>query len=128
MMSTCIAYGGVERVLLDEFIYNIYLQGREIIGVNKVERLIKEKEARGRYKDFCEELDLKPILEYFQLGLEAKVFTDRNGKLLSEDDDLFWGIAIGKYQYTFRRQPLEKLTNTKKEWLLQELTRQGIIQ
>ena len=58
-------------------------------------------------------MDLDPIVDYFELGLEAEIFKDMNtNKPLSKKDNLFWGFNHKGYQYTLRRQPLNTTQNT----------------
>lgn len=85
----------------------MYLRGYEIMGVNKkMERILALKLAKDRYKDFCREFKehQKAIAEYFMLGIEAKAFSDGNGRILTEKDDLWTFFADNKYSYTLRRQ------------------------
>jgi hypothetical protein len=98
------------------------------MGVNKVQRRLQIQEARRKYKEWEEDVDWKPLLEFFTLGLEAQIFRDgKTNKLLTKNDDLFGGKIIGNYQYTFRRQPLRKVQASQNDLILQQLKRQGLL-
>jgi hypothetical protein len=74
-------------------------------GMNKVERYAAYKVALQNYQDFKQQFDLNPIVDYFTVGLEAKIFKNPlNNKPLTKNDNLFWGFNHDGYQYTLRRQ------------------------
>jgi hypothetical protein len=90
------------------------LRGFTVMGVNqkKINRMILLKENQRKYQEFIKTLDLKPIVEYFELGIEARQFTDAmTGRVLTKNDNLFWGFNSEGYQYTLRRQPLNTSGN-----------------
>ena len=68
--------------------------------------------AKERYQQFIEnELDKKQIIDYFKIGLEAKVFLgNKTHKPLGPNDHLVFGFRDGNYLYTVRRQPLPQRT------------------
>jgi len=72
------------------------------------EREKKLKEAKERYDQFVEEeLDKKQIADYFEIGLKAKVFRTKEGKILKANENLMWGFFDNRgYQYTLRRRPI----------------------
>jgi len=98
----------------DKFFYDMYLRGFEIMGVNKkkIDRMALLRQYVKEYQDFIKELDLNPIVDYFEIGLKAREFKDFNtGRILTKNDNLFWGFNHKGYQYTLRRQPLQTQGN-----------------
>jgi hypothetical protein len=93
-----------------DWIVNIKLLGYEVSGVSykKVMKNVELKANLQKYKDFVNDhFDKKMIADYFNLGIKAHIFKDnRTGKTLQDKDQLFFGWADKKYQYTLRRQPL----------------------
>ena len=98
----------------NNFLYDCLLQGYKIMGVNqkKIDRMIQLKEFKREYQEFIKDLDLNPIVEYFELGIKARYFKNQVGKVLERNDNLFWGFNHGAYQYTLRRQPAKTTGNT----------------
>ena len=78
------------------------------MSLKKIEREKKRHESVLKYKDFVKSLDLKPIVYYFEYGVDAGIFKNRTGKRLEKNDDLWWGFNHGKYQYTLRRQSIKE--------------------
>ena len=77
--------------------------------MNKIERIEKYKKLLQEFEDFKKDFDLNPIVDYFKIGLEVKIFKNPlNGKPLTEKDNLFFGFNHDGYQYTLRRQPIHK--------------------
>lgn len=104
---------------IDNFLYDCILRGFTIMGINhkKIERMAQLRVKKKEYQEFIKLLDLKPIVEYFELGVEAQYFKmpDPNNperfKTLGKNDDLWWGFNSEGYQYTLRRQPLNTSGN-----------------
>ena len=98
----------------DTFLYNYILKGFKIMGINakKIERIKLHRELIRRFQEFKKSLNLKPLEEYFELGVEAGAFfmppnpMFPEGKVLTKNENLFWGFNSNGYQYTLRRQPL----------------------
>lgn len=93
----------------NNFLYDQILRGYQIMGVNqkKIERLAQLEENKKEYQDFLKTMDMKPVFEYFKLGLEANQFKDnQTGKLLGKHDNLFWRFNAGGYQYLLCRRPI----------------------
>lgn len=93
------------------YLIGMELRGFKLMGLNygKVMEAIKLKEAKRRYLEFIDQLDLKVVQNYFEVGLNSKVFLDkRTNQPLTKDDDLWWGFYDKNYQYTLRRQPIRK--------------------
>lgn len=103
----------------DNFLYNCLLRGFTIMGINtkKIDRMALLRAKKKEYQEFIKTLDLKPIVEYFELGVEAQYFKmpDPNNpgrfKTLGKNGDLWWGFNHEGYQYTLRRQPLKTSGN-----------------
>jgi len=98
---------------MNDYLLNQYLRGYKIMGMpkNKVERYAAYKKALQDYDDFKKEFDLNPIVDYFKVGLEAKVFRNPlNNQPLTANDNLFWGFNHDGYQYTLRRQRIRQPT------------------
>lgn len=99
---------------LDNFIYYYLLRGFKIMGINakKIERIKLQREFVSQFQEFKRTLNLRPVEEYFELGVEAGAFQILGnpmfpeGKVLGKNDDLFWGFNSKGYQYTLRRQKL----------------------
>lgn len=80
-------------------------------------RIINEKrkkaiiDAKERYDNFvADHFNKQQIVDYFRIGLEAKVFVDQYGKVLEDNDHLMFGFFDNAgYQYTLRRRPRNKL-------------------
>ena len=95
----------------NDFFYYCLLQGFEIMGMSKkrAEKIALLKENQRKYQEFVKQFDLKPIVEYFEYGLEAQVFTDKmTGKILQKNENLFWGFNHAGYQYLLARKPIRK--------------------
>ena len=98
----------------DNFIYHYLIRGFKIMGINakKIERIKLQRAFQRQFNEFKKTLNLKPIEEYFELGVEAGAFfmppnpVFPKGKILTKNEDLFWGFNSNGYQYTLRRQPL----------------------
>jgi len=93
-----------------EYFYNMMLRGYEVVNVS-YKKIMKDVELRAnkdKLKDFIKDhFDKKMIADYFKMGIKAKIFKDsRTGKLLTENDQLFFGFEDSKFQYTIRRQAL----------------------
>jgi len=103
----------------DDFLYSCILRGYTIMGVNhkKIDRIKQLRVKKKEYQEFIKTLDLNPIVEYFEMGVEAQYFKmpDPNNpgrfKTLGKNDDLWWGFNDKGYQYTLRRQPLNTSGN-----------------
>ncbi len=124
---------------------DMLLRGYEIVGVNKhkIERIVKLREAKARYKRFMKDNDFRDVKEFFIVGLEAEVFIARNtGDVLNKDGDLFFGFFTDKYgnvllnkadahkavyQYTFRRQPVKRKVCNPNDQLIKQLQAEGIL-
>ena len=67
---------------------------------------------KKRFETFVRNMNFKPIIDFFEMGIEAKAFTDnQTGKLLGKNDALMGADRTKKYLYTFmrqRRSPPEK--------------------
>ncbi len=118
----------------DTFLYNCILRGFKIMGINakKIERIKTHRENLKIYHEFLKTLNLKPIEEYFELGVEAEAFRmppnslHPKGKLLGKNDNLFWGFNSKGYQYTLRRQPLNTGRNNV-DSIMNEMFQKGMI-
>lgn len=110
----------------NDFLYNCILRGFKIMGVNhkKMDRMSLLSTKRKEYQEFIKTLDLKPIVEYFELGVEAHYFKRVDGKILGKNDNLWWGFNSEGYQYTLRRQPLNTSGNDMKS-IMNELFQSG---
>ncbi len=112
----------------DNFIYHYLIRGFKIMGINakKIERISLLKSKKKAYQEFIKNLDLKPIVEYFELGVEAEYFRRDDGKKLGLNDNLFWGFNHKGYQYTLRRQPLNTAGNNIGS-IMNEMFQKGMI-
>lgn len=111
-----------------EFYEHMKLLGYEVIGLSYrgIDQEKRLKENRKRYNEFVKELDLSPVKEYFKIGLKAQVFRDNvTNRVLKEKDDLMWLINDGGYQYSFRRQPLQKKQQQFTPEMLKEIYQQA---
>lgn len=89
------------------------------MGVNtkKINKMALLRAKKKEYQEFIKSIDLNPIVEYFELGVDAQYFkithpTIPNKQIiLGRNDNLFWGFNSGGYQYTLRRQPLNTSGN-----------------
>lgn len=69
----------------------------------------ERKRAKREFDDFTtDHFDMKMLIDYFKLGVKARVFKDKKEKILKESDDLYAGFRAGNFLYTFRRQKLIK--------------------
>lgn len=112
----------------DKFFLHMYLRGFEIMGVNKkkIDRMALLRQYIKEYKDFIKQFDLKPIVEYFEVGLKANQFKDfRTNRILGKNENLWWGFNSGGYQYTLRRQPLRAQGNNVNDIMNQLLQQQN---
>ncbi len=123
-----------------DFFYWKKLQGCEVIGMNykKFEQESIVREAKIRYRDLEQQLDFKPLYEYFRFGLEVQTFVEIKCsvcgmvgvvpeypcyqcgglahliRVKEEGEDLFFEFDWEGYNYKFRRQNLKPIpiTNT----------------
>lgn len=117
---------------IDTFLYSCILRGFTIMGINtkKIDRMALLSAKKKEYKEFIKSLDLKPIVEYFELGVEAQYFKMPHPSIpnkqivLGENDDLWWGFNSEGYQYTLRRQPLNTSGNNMNS-IMNELFQSG---
>ena len=112
--------------MLNDYLLNMYLRGFKTMGVNykKIEMHAKWKQAQKEYEDFKKQFDLNPIVDYFEVGLKAKIFKNPlNGQPLTENDSLFWGFNHDGYQYTLRRQPISTVPRMEPQNPLNSLLR-----
>ena len=99
------------------------LKGFQIMGINakKIERIKAHKENLRIFEEFKKTLNLKPIVEYFEKGIDAEAFIMPpnpmfpKGKVLERNEDLWWGFNSKGYQYTLRRQPLNTVDSVMNE-------------
>ena len=78
-------------------------------------KIINEKrkqailQAKENYDNFvADHFNKQQIIDYFRIGLEAKVFVDQNGTILKENDHLMFGFFDNMgFQYTLRRRPTQ---------------------
>lgn len=96
-----------------KYFYDMLLRGYEVINVsyNKVLKQAELRRVLQIYKDFVNDhFDKKMIADYFKHGVKAQVFRDnRTGKILTDNDQLFFGFDDSQYRYTLRRQPLSMI-------------------
>jgi hypothetical protein len=91
----------------------------------KIEKMAQLRKLQEEYQEWIRTLDLKPIVDYFERGVEANQFRDQNNKILGRNDQLFWGFNHAGYQYTLRRQPL-RTTGKNMNSLINDILQKGI--
>jgi len=92
--------------------YNYKFRRQNITPVlpkNPIYNKLKNINAlKRKFQTFVRNMNFNPIIDFFEMGIEARAFTDnRTGKLLSKNDVLMGADQKDKnYLYTFMRQRL----------------------